>query len=131
MFVFLLAIIWVYNIIWFIPIDFIKFGLQAVFHRSLHAVKPFEHIRRRLSKSKEAQASVMPMDEAERIAEERREYLKQKPQQAKPLEPIPVSCLPTKVDQITQTGSSFYSPYTDTLSALRAHNPLLRSLSYN
>ncbi len=33
---------------------------------------------------------------------------------------------PIRFDQLTETGASFYSPYTETLSALRIHNPLLK-----
>jgi hypothetical protein len=38
----------------------------------------------------------------------------------------PTICMPTNLDQMTQAGSSFYSPYTDTLSVLRIQNPLLK-----
>jgi len=123
------GIIWIYNMIWFVPLDFIKFALQAVFHRSLHAVKPFEHLHRRIIASKQAKGTVVPLEVAERYAIDRREYLKQISQHEQPLEPKAPSCLPSTIDQVTQTGSSFYAPYTDTLAALRTHNPLLRSMS--
>ncbi|CAF1301651.1 unnamed protein product [Rotaria magnacalcarata] len=35
------AIVWVYDIIWFLPLDFVTFGLQIAFARSPTAVKPF------------------------------------------------------------------------------------------
>ena len=115
-----LGIIWIYNLIWFIPLDFIKFGLQAVFHRSLHTVKPFEHIHRRLLASKQANASVAPLDMADEIANERRASSKP------PLEPESTTDRSTVLEQVTQFGASFYSPYTDTLSHFTKLNPLLR-----
>ena len=108
--------------IWFIPIDFIKFGLQAAFHRSIHTIKPFEHIHRRLIASKQAKATVVPLDVAERAASIRREYSRQGSQKEGAVAAAPQ----TRLDQIAETGSSFYSPYTATLSALRIHNPLLK-----
>jgi hypothetical protein len=36
---------------------------------------------------------------------------------------------PTILYQVTQTGSSLYSPYTSILSVLRTQNPLLRPVS--
>ncbi|CAF4146050.1 unnamed protein product [Adineta steineri] len=124
------AIIWVYNIIWYIPLDYIKFGLQAVFNRSLHAVKPFEHIRLRLLASKQAKGTVIPSDLIEKIIIDRREHLRQS-QRQEPLATKPATYMTTKLDEFTQTGSSFYSPYTDTLSFLRKQNPLIKSVSLN
>ncbi len=118
-----------YNIIWFVPLDYIKFVLQAAFHRSVHAVKPFEHIHRRLIASRQAKATVVPLELAEKIVGDRRDALRILAQQERPLEPKQVTCLPRTLDEVTQTGSSFYSPYTETLSVLRKHNPLLRSVS--
>jgi hypothetical protein len=123
------VIVWIYNLIWFVPLDFIKFGLQAAFNRSLHAVKPFEHIHRRWIASKQAKGTVIPSEVLEKIIDERRQNLKQLYQQERPLEEKTTTCLPKKLDQVTQTGSSFYSPYTETLSFLRTQNPLLKSVS--
>ncbi|CAF0990420.1 unnamed protein product [Rotaria sordida] len=117
------AIIWIYNLIWFVPLDYIKFSLQAIFSRSLHVIKPFEHIHRRLIASKQAKATVLPLEIIQKTIDERREQLRQLSQR----EVREVK--PTTFDQFTQTGSSFYSPYTDTLSALRKRDPLLRSIS--
>ncbi|CAF0885835.1 unnamed protein product [Rotaria sordida] len=117
------AIIWIYNLIWFVPLDYIKFSLQAIFSRSLHVIKPFEHIHRRLIASKQAKATVIPLEIIQKTIDERREQLRQLSQR----EVREVK--PTTFDQFTQTGSSFYSPYTDTLSALRKRDPLLRSIS--
>ncbi|CAF4876145.1 unnamed protein product [Rotaria sp. Silwood1] len=118
------AIVWIYNLIWFVPLDYIKFGLQAVFSRSLHAVKPFEHIHRRIIASKHAKATVIPLEIIQKIIDDRREQLRQLSQREEVHE-----VKPTAFDQFTQIGSSFYSPYTDTLSVLRKQNPLLRSIS--
>ncbi|CAF3588766.1 unnamed protein product [Rotaria sordida] len=117
------AIIWIYNLIWFVPLDYIKFSLQAIFSRSLHVIKPFEHIHRRLIASKQAKATVIPLEIIQKTIDERREQLRQLSQR----EVREVK--PTTFDQLTQTGSSLYSPYTDTLSALRKRDPLLRSIS--
>jgi len=116
-------------LIWFIPLDFIKFGLQAVFHRSLHTIKPFEHIHRRLIASKQAKATVVPLEVAEKDASYRRQRSKRLSQQEQPSEVTQTTNVPTKLDLLSRTGSSFYAPYTDTLSILRIQNPLLKPVS--
>lgn len=77
----------------------------------------------------------MPLDVAERLADERREHLRQvsreEQRQQQPLEAKESSRVSEKIDQFSQTGASFYSPYTDTLSFLRRQNPLIKSASYN
>ncbi len=115
--------------IWFIPLDFIKFGLQAVFHRSLKTIKPFEHIHRRLIAAKQTKGTVVPLEVADKDAGDRRERSKRLSQQKQPLEIKQATRISTKLDEFTQTGSSFYAPYTDTLSILRIQNPLLKPVS--
>ena len=101
--------------------DYIKFALQAVFERSLHAVSPFEHLHRRLMASK---GTVTPHGSLQRMTSERREQRRQS-QVEVPLAEDSNVCLPARFDQVTETGSSFYSPYTETLSVLKTLNPLL------
>ncbi|CAF0900061.1 unnamed protein product [Adineta ricciae] len=115
------AIIWIYNLIWYVPLDYIKFALQAVLERSLHAVSPFEHLHRRLIAS---QGTVAPHDGLQRKTSDRREQRRQSQTEVSLTEASNV-CLPAKFDQVTETGSSFYSPYTETLSVLKTLNPLL------
>jgi hypothetical protein len=55
----------------------------------------------------------------------RRKYSRPLPQQ-EGTEVKPTTRMPRSLDQMTQAGSSFYSPYTDTLSVLRIQNPLLK-----
>ncbi len=66
----------------------------------------------------------MPLEVVEKNAGDRRERSKRLSQQEQPLK-----VKQTTLDQVTQTGSSFYSPYTETLSVLRKQNPLLRPVS--
>ncbi len=66
----------------------------------------------------------MPLEVVEKDAGDRRERSKRLSPQEQPLK-----VKQTTLDQITQTGSSFYSPYTETLSVLRKQNPLLRQVS--
>ncbi len=126
-----LAIVLIWNIIWFIPLDFIKFALQAAFDRSLRTVKPFEHIHRRRIALKQAETTVLPSDVVEQIIDDRREHSKRLAKQEQTLEVGETTSFATKFDQVAQAGSSFYSPYTDTLSVLRRPNRLLRSRSLN
>jgi len=126
----LLAIVWIYNLIWFVPLDFIKFGLQAVFNRTLHAVKPFERIHDHVIASKRSKRAIMPSETIDKIIDARRDYSRQLSQQEQQLE-VKTTCMPTTFDQMTQTGASFYSPYTDTLSVLKKRNPFLKSVSIN
>jgi hypothetical protein len=126
----LLAIVWIYNLIWFVPLDFIKFGLQAVFNRTLHAVKPFERIHNHMIASRRAKRAIMPSETIDKIIDDHPGYSRQLSQQEQQLE-VKTTCMPTTFDQVTQTGSSFYSPYTETLSFLRKQNPLLKSVSLN
>ena len=128
---FFVAIIWVYNLIWFIPLDYIKFVLQAVFQRSVHAVQPFERIHRRLLAWRKAKGAVTPSDLVDKIIEERREQQRQisQTQQEKPLEAKQGSYMSTKLEQVAVAGSSHYAPYTETLSVLLRQNPLTRSFS--
>ncbi len=65
----------------------------------------------------------------QRIIEDRRKQLKQLSQEEQPLEVKKTTFMPTALDEFAQVGSSFYSPYTDTLSVLRTQNPLLRPTS--
>lgn len=118
-----LGIVWIYNFIWFVPLDFIKFVLQASFNRSLHAVKPFEHIHRRLIASRQARA-VVPEGVAQDLIKERRVYMQQASLRQESVEEKP-----GVIDHVAEFGSSFYSSYTDPLSALRKLNPLLRRIS--
>jgi hypothetical protein len=69
-----LAIVLIWNIIWFIPLDFIKFALQAAFDRSVRTVRPFEHIHRRLIALKQAKTSVQPSNVVDQIIDDRREH---------------------------------------------------------
>ena len=123
---FFVAIIWVYNFIWFVPLDFIKFALQAVFHRSIHAVQPFERIHRRLLASRQAKGTVTPADMEKKAIEERRTQRKRTSRQEEALETKPISWIPKKFEQATIAGSGLYAPYTETLSALKKQNPLLQ-----
>ena len=118
-----LGIVWIYNFIWFVPLDFIKFALQASFSRSLHAVKPFEHIHRRLIASRQAR-TIVPDGVAQDLIRERRVYMQQASLRQESVEEKPGA-----LDKVAEFGSSFYSSYTDPLSALRKLNPLLRRTS--
>ncbi len=71
----------------------------------------------------------MPSEMIGKIIGDRRDYSRELSQQEQ-LE-VKTSCMPTKFDQVTQTGSSFYAPYTETLSVLRKQNPLIKSVSLN
>jgi len=79
--------------------------------------------------SRRAKGAIMPSEMIDKIISDRREYSKQLSQQEQ-LE-VKTTCMPTTFDQVTQTGSSFYAPYTETLSFLRKQNPLLKSVSLN
>jgi hypothetical protein len=149
---FILAIVWVYNIIWFLPLDFIKFGLQASFDRDLHAVKPFNALQRRRISVKLPENAIVPIETPSPIVNARRkldrQITRQMTQQISRQMTRQISrqmskeggvdedrveeqsgSIITTLEQLTQTGASFYAPYTDTLSALRRQNPLLRSMS--
>ncbi len=115
--------------IWFIPLDFIKFGLQAVFHRSLKTIKPFEHIHRRLIASRKAKGTVVPLGIADKDAGHRLERAKRLSQQEQPFQGRRGTRISIKLDEVSQSGSSFYAPYTDPLSILRIQNPLLTPAS--
>jgi hypothetical protein len=139
-YLFFLAIVWVYNLIWFVPLDFIKFGLQATFDRSIRAVQPFDRFQRRRVSIKVAENAVGPEETFSTTLATRRQverqYSRQVTRQSIEEEEIdkgqpsqlPESLI-TTLNHLTQTGASFYAPYTDTLSALRRQNPLLRSVS--
>jgi hypothetical protein len=122
---FYLAIVWVYNLVWFVPLDFTKFGLQVAFNRSLHVVKPFEHIHRRLIASKQAKGTVIPIEMIAKIVGNRREQIRRLSERE---EPKQASWFTATLDEAAQTGSSYYSPYTETLSVLTQRNPLRKSL---
>lgn len=127
-----LGIVWIYNLIWFIPLDYIKFALQAAFSGNLHVVKPFEHMRRRIRALKQTEATVVPMDQSEDRISNRSPPSKQASRPGEFSGSQRGQRAPTKFDGFTQRGASFYAPYTEPLSALSVlpmRTPLIKSTS--
>jgi hypothetical protein len=128
-FIFFLAIVWIYNLIWFIPLDFIKFGLQAMFSRSLHAVKPFDKSHHSFDSKKQSINLIMPTVTDSTIDINHSQPVLQDAAEDQGNSESHLESIMTTLDQFTQTGASYYSPYTETFSVLRSRNSLLSSLS--
>jgi hypothetical protein len=74
---------------------------------------------------KQAKTTVLPSDVVEQIIDDRGEHFKRIAKQEERPGAAETTSFATKFEEVAQTGSSFYSPYTDTLSVLRQQNPLL------
>ncbi|CAF4573941.1 unnamed protein product, partial [Rotaria magnacalcarata] len=116
-------IVWVYDIIWFIPLDFVKFGLQMAFARSLGGAKPFNggcdnlfsKICKRSAVSPEhtvtirrtshRQSTRPSLNNGEDISTRLSSRLQRK-------------SVIDKIDEFVELGASYYTPHADILSGL-------------
>ncbi|CAF1582274.1 unnamed protein product, partial [Didymodactylos carnosus] len=112
-------IVWIWNMIWFIPLDLLKFFLQASFARSFHAVKPIQ--RRDRAGNTKADAS---LDEFEDVP-------KQSVMSDNLINTTKYSL--QALESLASTASGFYAPYTDFISRESIHHHINyhHSLSHN
>jgi hypothetical protein len=118
-----------------------------MFNRDLHAVQPFNALQRRRISVKPAANIAVPVETPSPLQRQMspqmtrqisRQISRQMTRQLSKDREIDEDrseqqpgAIITALDQLTQTGASFYAPYTDTLSVLSHQNSLLRSMSLN
>lgn len=131
-FICLIAIVWIYNLIWSVPLDFIKFGLQAVFCRNLKGIIPLDQLRRCLASRKMSTNTIAPAATTSTAVPLHRQLSRSvstaTSDNTENLELQPASILP-ELDHLARAGASFYSTYTEPLSALEHPKPLIKSQS--
>ena len=139
---FVIAIIWVYDVIWFLPLDFIKFGLQVGFNRSFIGVSPFKQccgIKFGSKKEKQENVivpeTVIPVPKAMPRQLSRQMSLKyteiQKMAAAPPKLQRGVSrqkSVLQRIDEIGGAGAGFYDPHMDILPKSEYHPTTLERI---
>ncbi|CAF1024705.1 unnamed protein product [Didymodactylos carnosus] len=108
------GIVWIWNIIWFIPLDLIKFCLQAIFAKSIHAIQPFNNRCRAFCRRSHRQVQESSSDNNYPTLEN---LLKQTSNLERSTDEN--DFLLTKFDEFSMTGANFYSFYTEPLDKLK------------
>lgn len=136
---FFIAIIWVYDAIWFFPLDFIKFGLQIAFNCSFRIVKPFKQccgsdctIQRQRKENvivpeTEIRAPKPIPDQLLRQMSIRYTEI-QKNTGASSRDQNPFTrekSVLRRIDEIGEMGANYYSPHMEILSTLRHRQVML------
>lgn len=137
---FFIAIIWVYDAIWFLPLDFIKFSLQVAFNCSFSVVKPFKQCcgRKCSRKKKQQKNAVGPESEIPIPKPVPPQFIRQMSiryteiQQKQAEATVNVQNLPKKekgilkrIDEFGELGANYYSPHMEVLSTLRRRQVIL------
>lgn len=134
-----IAIIWVYDLIWFFPLDFIKFGLQIAFNCSFRAVKPFKQccgwdctIKRKRKENAivpETEISVPEPIPDQLLRQMSIRYTEMQkntgvfPKDQK--SPVREKSVLRRIDEIGEMGANYYNPHMEVLSTLRHRQVML------
>lgn len=131
---FIIGIVWVYDIIWFLPLDFVKFGLQMAFARSATGIKPFNQCHEgclsKLCKGsaiapENATAVEIPSENPQprRLSRMSNDVAIQTPHH-KRQKPIL-----NKINELGEFGAPYYTAHTDILSGIQQQGFMARSFS--